>query len=113
MRLLSAGSGVRIPSGSSGGKPMVGIAQLVSASDCGSEGRGFESLYPPDKHGVSELFRDSFCLTKNSACYILIKSDLGPSPSGKAQHFDCCMRRFESGWPCAYHMIFTQRRSKF
>ena len=26
---------------------MVGIAQLVSASDCGSEGRGFESLYPP------------------------------------------------------------------
>ncbi len=26
---------------------MVGIAQLASASDCGSEGRGFESLYPP------------------------------------------------------------------
>ena len=26
---------------------MVGIAQLVSASDCGSEGRGFESHYPP------------------------------------------------------------------
>ena len=26
---------------------MVGIAQLVSASDCGSEGQGFESLYPP------------------------------------------------------------------
>ena len=26
---------------------MVGIAQLVSASDCGSEGPGFESLYPP------------------------------------------------------------------
>ena len=26
---------------------MVGIAQLVRASDCGSEGRGFESLYPP------------------------------------------------------------------
>ena len=26
---------------------MVDIAQLVRASDCGSEGRGFESLYPP------------------------------------------------------------------
>ncbi len=26
---------------------MVGIAQLVRASDCGSEGRGFESHYLP------------------------------------------------------------------
>ena len=26
---------------------MVGIAQLVRALDCGSRGRGFESLYPP------------------------------------------------------------------
>ena len=26
---------------------MVGIAQLVSAPDCGSGGRGFESHYPP------------------------------------------------------------------
>ena len=26
---------------------MVGIAQLVSAPDCGSGGQGFESLYPP------------------------------------------------------------------
>ena len=29
------------------GKPMVGMAQLVSAPDCGSGGRGFESHYPP------------------------------------------------------------------
>ena len=29
---------------------MVDIAQLVSASDCGSEGRGFESHYPPQKN---------------------------------------------------------------
>ena len=28
---------------------MVGIAQLVRASDCGSEGRGFESHHPPHK----------------------------------------------------------------
>jgi hypothetical protein len=26
---------------------MVGVAQLVSAQDCGSCGRGFESLHPP------------------------------------------------------------------
>ena len=26
---------------------MVDVAQLVSASDCGSEGRGFESPHPP------------------------------------------------------------------
>ena len=26
---------------------MVGMVQLVSAPDCGSGGRGFESLYPP------------------------------------------------------------------
>ena len=29
------------------GSNMVGIAQLVSAPDCGSGGQGFESLYPP------------------------------------------------------------------
>ena len=32
---------------------MVDIAQLVSASDCGSEGRGFESHYPPHKKETS------------------------------------------------------------
>ena len=30
---------------------MVGMAQLVSAPDCGSGGRGFESLYPPFLYG--------------------------------------------------------------
>ncbi len=60
---------------------MVGIAQLVSAPDCGSGGQGFESLYPP--------------------FYRMCHSDtlgviLGLSPSGKAQHFDCCIRWFES-----------------
>ena len=30
---------------------MVGIAQLVSAPDCGSGGQGFESLYPPFRLG--------------------------------------------------------------
>ena len=50
--LLSRGSGVRIPLGTFERwmKPfshMVGMAQLVSAPDCGSGGQGFESLYPP------------------------------------------------------------------
>ena len=30
---------------------MVGMAQLVSAPDCGSGGRGFESHYPPFSYG--------------------------------------------------------------
>ena len=42
---------------------MVDIAQLVSASDCGSEGRGFESHYPPHKkqgyHPVPLFFMDN------------------------------------------------------
>ena len=33
---------------------LVGIAQLVSASDCGSEGRGFESHYPPSLKETTE-----------------------------------------------------------
>ncbi len=38
-------------------KYMVGMAQLVSAPDCGSGGQGFESLYPPDeKHLLSGCF---------------------------------------------------------
>ena len=32
---------------------MVDIAQLVSASDCGSEGRGFDSHHPPHKVPIS------------------------------------------------------------
>ena len=58
---------------------MVGMAQLVSAPDCGSGGRGFESHYPP--------LAAKFCRT------LVID---GLSPRGKAQHFDCCIRWFES-----------------
>ena len=39
---------------------MVDIAQLVSASDCGSEGRGFESHYPPHKITPSAKRRELF-----------------------------------------------------
>ncbi len=87
---------------------MVGIAQLVSASDCGSEGRGFESHYPPSKR---RLFTPLFYLIGNSALCgakfgeaklgsarfsvaLFIRNGL--SPSGKAQDFDSCIRGFES-----------------
>ena len=63
---------------------MVDIAQLVSASDCGSEGPGFESQYPPENSPL------------RTARDFLINSTIGLSPSGKAQHFDCCIRWFES-----------------
>ena len=42
---------------------MVGIVQLVRASDCGSECRGFESHYPPLKE-ESFIKRDSSFLGK-------------------------------------------------
>ena len=52
---------------------MVGIAQLVSAPDCGSGGPGFESLYPPSQ-----------------VCFPASLLAFGLSPSGKAQDFDSC-----------------------
>ena len=61
---------------------MVGIAQLVSAPDCGSGGPGFESQYPP-----LGLYRIKMQAVSN----------IGLSPSGKAQDFDSCMHQFESG----------------
>ncbi len=71
---------------------MVGVAQLVSAPDCGSGGQGFESLYPPaystsDRSGLvwSFFYHHSFIF--------------GPSPSGKAQDFDSCIRGFEPRRP--------------
>ena len=64
---------------------MVGIAQLVSAPDCGSGGPGFESLYPP-------------CLMRVFSYHkrLALQAGNGLSPSGKAQDFDSCIRWFES-----------------
>lgn len=39
------------------------VAQLVRASVCGTEGRGFEPHLPPNKKGVLKL--DSFFFTFN------------------------------------------------
>ncbi len=58
---------------------MVGIAQLVSAPDCGSGGQGFESLYPPFKKMKSFSLKRLFIFA------------IGLSPSGKAQDFDSCI----------------------
>ena len=55
----------------------VGVAQLVSAPDCGSGDRGFESHHSPS------AVKSQYLLD-------------GLSPRGKAQHFDCCIRWFES-----------------
>ena len=40
---------------------MVAVVQLVRASDCGSECRGFESHLPPNKKGSSQK-ELPFCL---------------------------------------------------
>ena len=39
---------------------MVVVAQLVRASDCGSEGRGFETPHPPKK--TLRIFSKCFLL---------------------------------------------------
>ena len=69
---------------------MVDVAQLVSASDCGSEGRGFESPHPPH----SFLQASPMAGLEVSLCL-----DIGMSPSGKATDFDSVMRGFESRHP--------------
>ena len=49
---------------------MVDVAQLVSASDCGSEGRGFDSHHPPHKVPISSWNRNfSFICTFKSTGY--------------------------------------------
>ena len=84
---------------------MVGIAQLVSAPDCGSGGPGFESQYPPFQSLLSDYSRDFFIrvVSANLQQIILIlkittsiRINIGLSPSGKAQDFDSCTRGFES-----------------
>ena len=50
---------------------MVGVAQLVRASDCGSEGRGFESHHPPQKNRQVSTCR--FFLFKPQAWYVITR----------------------------------------
>ena len=69
---------------------VVGIAQLVRAPDCGSGGHRFDSDYPP------HFFLYPFWGKSSDN---LQKFNIGVSSSGKTQHFDCCIRRFESCHP--------------
>ena len=48
---------------------MVGIAQLVSAPDCGSGGQGFESLYPPCRDGETLGYRQAVRHSTLTAAY--------------------------------------------
>ena len=69
---------------------MVDIAQLVSASDCGSEGRGFESHYPPQKK--QEISSDISCFFWNLVDNGIRKP--GPGAAGvRNSPVDCFLGR--------------------
>ncbi len=77
---------------------MVGIAQLVRALDCGSRGRGFETLYPPQL--ISSLSERLITQALPPRRFVPNKARVpyvGMSPSGKAPDFDSGIRRFD---PC-------------
>ncbi len=83
---------------------MVGVAQLASAPDCGSGDRGFESLHPPFLYSkqakVCELYTAGTIDGEKQEMLLSASRFLdGPSPSGKAQDFDSCIRQFESDRP--------------
>ena len=62
---------------------MVGIAQLVSAPDCGSGGQGFESLYPPLCFIVVLGYRQA---VRHST---LTAADAGSNPASPVSTQDC------------------------
>lgn len=50
---------------------MVVLAQLVRASDCGSEGRGFEPHTPPQKKAVNFLLMAFLFITIRCLVFFL------------------------------------------
>ena len=69
---------------------MVDVAQLVRVPGCGPGGRRFDPDHPPHF-----LFKILYCI--------------GVSSSGKTQHFDCCIRRFESCHPSHTECSYSNR----
>ncbi len=65
---------------------MVGMAQLVSAPDCGSGGRGFESLYPPSSFLVCRLCKSRFLMGYRQAVRhrTLTPAFVGSNPTSPA-----------------------------
>ena len=66
---------------------MVGVAQLVSAPDCGSGDPGFESQHSPFAvvNAVRSDMRSAGRRGRSSPAFTL-----GYRQGVKAQHFDCC-----------------------
>ena len=52
---------------------MAGVAQLVRASDCGSEGRGFEPRYSPHFNSVVDVIRSVFFCSDGRSFFIFIE----------------------------------------
>ena len=78
---------------------MVDVAQLVRVTDCGSEGRGFESLLPPAK---SRLSRQS----------ALFNSKNVRIPAPAACHFGRRHDAFSAKWRLAYRLINTRQNAR-
>ena len=86
---------------------MVGIAQLVRVSGCGPEGRGFESLYPPQKNRL--LYEACIFLSRSALRTNTTRIAGGISFSGKAltDTGDTCV--FKIGLPATQLLLTTHK----